>query len=159
MGKNKDWENSQTETKTLTCFITDNVNNIYQPTPEGKQKPQMTYNITQIKNNLVPRAKSSPPRPPPQGDSKDSLTSTPLQITQIIMRNEFFFLSLLFLRQWHRHLAKIEILSCPKGFKPMIFQLKLSRCSSAELTDSTWGSYGLDLIINYAPLFPGVSTV
>ena len=39
---------------------------------EGKQKPQRTYKITQIKINLVPRAKSSPnPRPPPQGNSKE----------------------------------------------------------------------------------------
>ena len=37
---------------------------IYQPTAEGKQKPQMTYKITPIQINLVPRAKSFPPSPP-----------------------------------------------------------------------------------------------
>ena len=67
---------------------------IYQPTPEGKQKPQMTYKITQIQINLIPRAKSPPPppapRPPPQGDSKESLTSNSLEITQIIIKKLFF---------------------------------------------------------------------
>lgn len=74
---------------------------IYQPTAEGKQKPQMTYKITPIQINLVPRAKSFPPSPPPpQEDSKESLNSTPLEIiTQIIMRKDFFFFSLLFLSQ------------------------------------------------------------
>ena len=37
---------------------------IYQPTAEGKQKPQMTYKITPIQINLVPTAKSFPPSPP-----------------------------------------------------------------------------------------------
>ena len=37
---------------------------IYQPTPEGKQKPQMTYKITQIQINLIPSAKSPPPPQP-----------------------------------------------------------------------------------------------
>ena len=73
---------------------------IYQPTAEGKQKPQMTNKITPIQINLVPRGKSFPLAPPPQEDSKESLNSTPLEIiTQIIMRNDFFFFSLLFLSQ------------------------------------------------------------
>ena len=112
---------------------------IYQPTPEGEQKPQITYKITQIKITLVPRAKSSPS----QGDSKESLTSTPSEITQIIMRNDFFFLSFFFKSVTQASCKnRNSVRVVPMGFKLMIFPLKLSRCSSAELTGSTCGSQG-----------------